>query len=122
MSEKKPKRQIIAIDFDGTVCKYPRFVSPGNIPFEPIDGAKEALETIHKYFRIVIFSVRANNETGKKAIIDWMTENQIPFDDVTDRKPHSVLYIDDNAIRFEGDWKKTLKDISEVQHYSKSKK
>jgi hypothetical protein len=122
MTESKPKKQSIAIDFDGTLCEYPKFIAPDKIPYEPIEGARDAVVTLSKYFKIVVFSVRAKTEPGKKAIAEWMSKHDIPYNSITDRKPSSVLYIDDNAIRFEGDWKKILHAVSDWKHYLKNKK
>lgn len=119
MPNKNQRRQTIAIDFDGTICKFPKFISPSKIPYGPMEGAKEALDAIHEYFRVVVFSVRASTPEGAKAIATWMDENKIPFDSITSEKPHASLYIDDNALRFEGDWKATLQQITEIKHYSK---
>lgn len=121
MPDKKPKRPNIAIDFDGTIAKYPKFISPGDIPFGPIEDAKESIEVLAKHFRIVIFSVRAKTEDGRKGIADWMAKHKIPYNSITDKKPSCRLYIDDNAIRFEGNWKQTVKDVAEFVHYTKKK-
>lgn len=121
MSENKPKRQSIALDFDGTLCQYPKFIAPDKIPFGPVEGAKEAVDTLSKYFRIVVYSVRARTEPGRKAIADWMDKHDMHYDNITDKKTPSVLYVDDNAIRFDGNWSKILHEIADWQHYAKRK-
>jgi histidinol phosphatase-like enzyme len=107
-----PKKLKILIDFDGTICKEGKFVAPHIIPFGPEPFAVEAIKKLSDYFTIVVYSVRAQSEGGKKAIEVWMKKYGIPFSKVTNKKEMAVLYIDNRAIRYTGDWKKTLSEVA----------
>jgi hypothetical protein len=107
-----PKKLKILIDFDGTIAKEGPFVAPHIIPYEPEPLAREALEKLSEFFTVVIYSVRAQSEGGKKAIEDWMKKYDIPYSKVTNKKEMAVLYIDNRAIRYTGDWKKALREVA----------
>jgi hypothetical protein len=109
-----PKKLKISIDFDGTICEEGPFVAPHIIPYGPEPFAVEAVTKLSKYFTIIVFSVRAQSEGGKKAIEDWMSKHKVPYSKVTDRKEGCVLYIDNRALRYIGDWKETLKQVANV--------
>ncbi len=101
----------LCIDFDDTL--YNRSTS------EPIDGAAEALAQLtSEGYTILILSSRINPELWgdlvkfrEKEIVDWMEHYNIPYDKIVPFKPPADLYIDDKALRFEGDWETTLKEI-----------
>lgn len=106
------KKLKILVDFDGTICQEGKFIAPHIIPFGPEPFAVEALKKLSEYFTIVVYSVRAQSEGGKKAIEDWMKKYDAPYSKVTNKKEMAVLYIDNRAIRYTGDWKTTLREVA----------
>jgi hypothetical protein len=103
-------RKTIALDFDGVIHQH---VSPWTVAHEihdlPVPGAfafiKEALDE----FDVTIFSARANDSRGARAILDWLVKYWGEADTtllgrlvITARKPHAFIYIDDRGWRFEG--------------------
>ena len=101
----------LSIDFDDTLCD--RSTS------QPLQGAPEALKQFKSEgYTILISSSRMNPELWgdlvkfrEKEIADWMKQHNIPYDRIVLFKPSADLYIDDKALRFEGDWKGTLEEI-----------
>lgn len=101
----------LCFDFDDTL--YHR--STG----EPIAGAAEALRQLHTDgYTILISSSRMNPELWgdlvqfrEKEIVEWMEKHKIPYNKIVPFKPAADPYIDDKALRFEGDWEKTLEEI-----------
>lgn len=80
----------------------------------PIDGAKEALETLRSQDNeIIIFTVMATTEGGTKAVEDWLVYYEVPFDEVTAIKPNADVFLDDKAIRFV-DWQQALADMEKL--------
>ncbi len=123
MPENKPKRKPnLVVDFDGTINSYlSGWKGPDNIPDPPTKGAKEALDQLSKHFRIIIFSVRAETEDGARGIKEYMEKYSLPFNKIQYKKPVGLI-IDDNCIRFTGDWFKTIEEIADFTHWHKKEK
>lgn len=96
-------RKTLAIDFDGTICKYQKF---GPIINPPNEGAKEIITQLKEAGWIIIIHtcrVRPDWEDVENSIdeIDaWLHKYEIPFDQITAIKPIATAYIDDRGIRF----------------------
>jgi predicted phosphatase len=65
-----------------------------------MDGAVEKITELSKTYRICIFTTRANTVSGEKAVMEFLNEYRVPWDEVIG-KPIAVAYIDDRAIHFE---------------------
>jgi hypothetical protein len=89
----------IALDFDGVMNTYTGWDGPGNL-FSPRPNLKEFLLELrdHKY-EVVIYSTRPAG-----AIISWLRDHDLSdlVHSVTNEKPLAIAYIDDRAIRFNG--------------------
>lgn len=99
--------QTIAVDFDGVIHLYGSGWQDGNIYDVPVPGVRTFLNGLHQEgWRIVIYSCRSNEgSNGAGAISAWLLAHDIPFDEVaTTGKPHADVYLDDRAVRFEGNW------------------
>ena len=131
----------IAIDFDGVIHKYSKGWQDGTCYDEPMEGAEEFLRDLMKYpgVSVFIFSTRSPWQIRRWLIekmpltfgpmaadclhvyLGWDVKI-IPFwkkfwnnKDVlgiTKRKLPAIAYIDDRAVKFDGDWKKVLNEIS----------
>lgn len=120
------RKQTIAVDFDGVIHQYSRGWQDGTIYDPPMPGAHEALERLHKRYRVSIFTTRVNpdmpggNEQLKR-VIDWLEEHGfedgVHFDEVTHAKPPAVVYIDDRALHFTS-WDQTLDELRERKRIS----
>ena len=110
MLSQRPTEKIAIIDFDGTLCK---FAFPDVGPPEP--HVREALETLKDAgYTIKIHSCRTATYWGNveerihhvASIYDFMREYGLPYDEVILNidKPIADVYIDDRAIRYEGNW------------------
>ena len=114
VEDKKSSKFVrtIAIDFDGVIHSYlSKFVSEEFIPDEPVEGIADLLNKLKDKYKIVIFSTRASTKRGKNAIINYMNDKGLYFDEVTNIKPAAFLYVDDRAIQFNGDCDKLYNDI-----------
>lgn len=122
---KGPKKAIKAaakrafVDFDGTIAK-------DDVPFPQIGkempGAREALQKLKDLgYKIVIYSVRANSQFGKKQILDWLEAHSIPFDELSNPKPNYDLLIDDKALQIGHgrSWEDVLSEVELRQKASK---
>ncbi len=87
----------IAIDFDGVIHKYSKAYHDGSIYDTPIEGAGDAIRLFKKKgYKVVCFTARDDVQ----GIMDWMKLYNIEVDEITNKKPRAVVYIDDRAIRF----------------------
>lgn len=113
----------IAVDFDGVIHSYTSpWVSAELIPDAPIPGAIAWLSEMVRHFNVIIFSARLtphdNTEAGwakaqdaKGAMLAWfrshgMTPAVLGQLELWDKpgKPTALVYIDDRAYRFEGEF------------------
>jgi len=109
----------IAIDFDGVLHTYDKGYFDGTCYGNPVPGAIEAIREISKEFKIIIYSAKAkpdrplvNGKKGTALVEEWLKKYEI-FDcisSITSEKPRAILYIDDNAYRFDN-WHNTLSFI-----------
>jgi hypothetical protein len=107
------RKPTICLDFDGTLHLY---TSPWGgaqvIPDGPTPGAREAVEElVLDGWRVIVLSARAQTLAGTEAIKQWLRMWRIPFDDVTAIKPSAVVYVDDRALRFTGNWAHILLEV-----------
>jgi len=54
---------------------------------------------------------------GRKALHKWLKKWKIKVDGIATEKPPCICYVDDRAVLFEGDWKKTINDILTFKSY-----
>jgi len=110
----------IGIDFDGVIHKCSKGFYDGTIYDPPIEGAREALERLSKKFVIIMYSAKARKDrmliegkTGIELIWEWLEKYDMKqfVKEVTAEKPRAVFYIDDKAVRFEGNWDNTFSDL-----------
>jgi len=120
MLSQRPVDKIAVVDFDGTLCKF-KFPDVG--PIEP--NVKEALATLKKAgYKIKIHSCRTATYWGREAergththlILDFLQKHELPYDeliiDPTMDKPIADVYIDDRAVRYDGNWLEIAEALS----------
>lgn len=106
-------KKTIAIDLDGVLNTYNGKYDKSNIP-DIKEGAKEFIKNLSEYYELVLFTNR-NPMLATK----WLIKNNLDvyFKEVTNIKPIAVIYIDDRAINFNGDYNKVLYDIKNFKTY-----
>ena len=102
----------VAIDFDGTIVEH-EYPKVGPLKKDSVTGIN-LLKELGCY--IIITSCRTSSKLHpgfverikqKQLIEEFLTENDILFDEVDDGSQGKVVadvYIDDHAIRFEDNW------------------
>ena len=104
----------ICIDFDGVLNDYTGWKGENEL-YEPKDGVYEFLDELKKLgFDLIIHSTR---DTSK--IVDWLFENRLEtyFVKITSNKEPAMIYIDDRGLKFNGNFKETLKDVKDFSTY-----
>jgi hypothetical protein len=103
------RRQTVCLDFDGVIHSYRSgWQGATNIPDPPIHGTAAAIDHLRKHYRVVVHSARCASPEGRQAVSTWLAKHGIEVDDVCEHKPPAMVYIDDRAIRFEGNWSDTF--------------
>lgn len=92
----------IVFDFDGVINSYTSgWVSPTDLPDLPVEGIRETIAEIMTKYKVVVVSTRCCYEGGIEAISKWLEKYDI-VDSVSAEKPPAIVYIDDRAVRFDG--------------------
>lgn len=105
-------KQTVVFDFDGVIHSYTSgWKGATIIPDPPVPGIKEAIDKIRQLYNVVIVSSRCSSPEGVAAIMGYLKAHGIVVDDVVKEKPPAVVYIDDRAIRFNGDPSDLLNQI-----------
>jgi hypothetical protein len=106
-------RKKILIDFDGVLNDYDGNFNKNELP-KIKEGAKEFIEKLNESADLYLFTTRNLMLSAK-----WLQENNIDkyFQDITNIKIPSYLYIDDRCICFKGEYDKTLDEINNFRVY-----
>jgi capsule biosynthesis phosphatase len=113
----------ICIDLDGVVCRL-REPDETYAEVQPVPGAVEKLRSLRAAGHyLILYTARHMKTCGGNVgqvvarqgatTMDWLKRHEIEFDEFHFGKPHADVYIDDNAIRFEG-WNQIAADGSSL--------
>jgi uncharacterized HAD superfamily protein len=87
----------IVIDLDGTICTEVKQFSRSLAT--PITGASQSLKSLKADGHIIIiYSARTWAEY--EMTVEWLTLNDIPYDQLILGKPQGDFWVDDRAIEF----------------------
>lgn len=105
-------KKTVAVDFDGVLNNYHGYI-PDELGTIRV-GAKEFLEELCSKYTVIIYSTRNSSD-----IIHWLKKYHLDkyVETVTNKKPPAVAYIDDRAIRFNGDYEQCLADFTEEAYW-----
>lgn len=122
-------KPVLAVDFDHTItkkclaCDINLKDDKLQTKIELQEGAKEALQSLSKKFKIWIFTgdptlvtesagLPNGERYGRKVsdIEQFLTKHDIPYDKVLQVKPPACFIIDDRAIHHKS-WKETIQEI-----------
>jgi hypothetical protein len=101
----------ICVDFDGVIADYTHAPKGWGIFGHPIDGARQALVKFKQEGHVIIIYT-CRNEIN--LIKEYLRVYKIPYDYINEsplnnenssHKPIADVYIDDRAVRFNGNWK-----------------
>ncbi len=110
------KKKTICIDFDGVLNTYTGWSGEDEL-FEMRDGCSDFLEKLSKIYKISVFTARNSNAVWK-----WLKKYDLDkfINEVTNIKVPAQVYIDDRAIRFDGDFHNTFSNIDKfIPHWKK---
>ena len=109
-------KKTIAIDLDGVLDEYTGKYDENSIP-KIKDGARDFIIKLSKDYDLVLFTTRKLMLATK-----WLIDNKIDkyFSDVTNVKPPAFIYLDDRALKFNGNYDDTLNAIKNYKVYWKN--
>lgn len=94
------KHKSVAIDLDGTLIEYHGWVGPTHFG-ATLPGAIAALSKLQaEGWRIIIHTARRDVDL----VAEHIQRAGIPCDELRAGKPGALYYIDDRALRYEGNW------------------
>lgn len=117
----------VAVDLDGTILEEPprgkRPAPPEQLELgSPLPGAQDALQELTSLgWRVSIYTARFGDERlPDETVKAWAAEisehlarHGIPFTDIwVGRKPRADWFVDNKAIRFDGDWGAILQQLT----------
>jgi hypothetical protein len=107
------RRPTVCLDFDGVIHAYTtEWAGETTISDPPTHGAGRAIERLRERYRVVVHSPRCRTEEGRTAIEHWLQKHGIAVDEICEHKPPAMVYLDDRAVRFEGDWNEAISAIN----------
>lgn len=104
----------VAVDLDGVLAEYNGFQGADVIE-GPTKWARRLLKQLNKKYKVIVFTCR-NTERAR----DWLAEHGlldlvagINYCQINGRmgKPVAVAYIDDRAVRWDGDLEAALQEV-----------
>ena len=108
----------LLIDLDGVLNEYGNEKYDQNHIPDIKKDAKEFLEKLYSLdkYSLVLFTTRNLLLASK-----WLIKNELDgyFDNITNVKIPAILFIDDRALCFKGDFTKTLEEIINFKPYYK---
>ncbi|MDB5623853.1 MAG: hypothetical protein JWR39_2416 [Devosia sp.] len=104
----------ICIDLDGTICEY-KSVTGDYATVRPLPYAAQAIRDWRAQGHYIILNTARHMKTTNgnvgmvlarqaKILFAWLDQHGIEYDEINFGKPHADLYLDDNAMRFDGNW------------------
>lgn len=97
----------VCIDFDGVLSAYKGWKGPEHTE-PPVPGAKEFVQRlIDEGYKVMIHTTR-----DMDVVSEWLSNYDFPEEVViVNYKPPALVYIDDRAHRFDGDWDSAYRAI-----------
>ncbi|MHC4405527.1 MAG: hypothetical protein ACYTG0_38265 [Planctomycetota bacterium] len=114
-------RRTVCLDFDGVIHSYSSgWCGADVIPDPPVHGARDAIARLRRQFKVVVLSSRCRTAEGREAVEAWLRRHSIEVDEVCSHKPPAMVYVDDRAVRFRGDWDDTIGEIVQFRRCCRS--
>jgi len=97
-------KPLLCLDFDGVLHRYSKGYHDATAYDVPTEGALDFVQEASEHFQICISSARANTETGRQQIREWLRQYGFPDLPIEVAKPPAFLTIDDRVHKFDGTW------------------
>ena len=107
------RKKNICIDFDGVMNTYTGWKGEEEL-FEMREGCREFIIKLAEIYNVVVFTTRK-----AEYVWAWLEKYQIKdfVNDVTDIKIPAEVYLDDRALKFEGNFLQSLDCIKNFKSF-----
>ncbi len=120
-----PRSKVICVDFDGVITQMVSSIEEFGEPIEGVQKSLRELKTLG--YRLIIHTARPNSDDHIAKLQSYLRVNRIPYDTIqtdpegpwSSSKPLADLYIDDRALRFEGNWTQAVQQAKELLGHEK---
>lgn len=128
-TRKYNRRLVICVDLDKTLLSYDKWNGRGSWG-EPLPGAREFLEELHKSGDIIIHTCRTSPSVVAPGVASWLLRNEVKdylnkngfvYDGIwcQEGKPNGDIFIDDKGLRIKEnpspkDYENTLLQVKEI--------
>lgn len=111
-------KKTVCIDLNGVLDQYTGWKGEGHMD-PPRPGAERFLAELAEDYRVVILTTQP-----AERVWEWLREYGLDqyVSDVTNRKPPALVYVDDRAVCFRGDFEETLREIRSFRPHWKEPK
>lgn len=122
----------VAVDFDGVIHAYTSpWVAAHVIPDGEVGGAILWLYDTIQHFDVAIFTTRGKTWRGRRAVRRWLQEKSgnlwyesperrgLEDVTVTAKKIPALIYLDDRAVRFDGQNFPTVQQVHAARPWNK---
>lgn len=124
------KKKVIAVDFDGTLCKY-GFPGIGDQEPNHVKLMMTLIEMRSQGHKLILWTNRGDNEEYKSLsdAVTWCKERGLEFDAVNENLPDQIklsgyspkimadVYIDDKALSFDERFQRdTICELGKIQN------
>lgn len=132
MGKAEGERYTVAVDFDGVIHEYTSpWIDAATIPDDPVPGAIHWLFRTIQHFDVAITSTRNCQRGGVRAMRLWLKKhadalwNESPgcrgLEEISfpKKKPTALIYLDDRAVRFDGENFPEKEEIHRLRPWNK---
>lgn len=104
-------KPVIALDFDGVLNNYCGWKGENQL-YEPLPCLEDFLKELNKEYTVIIFTCRTVSK-----VYTWLEQYGLReyIKVVTETKPKAHIYVDDRALKFEGNYLETLNQINKFK-------
>jgi hypothetical protein len=114
----KKKGRTACVDFNGVLDTYTGWKGPDHL-YPPREGVREFLEQLSAMYTVVVLTT-----FDHRKVRGWLRAHGLDglVSDVTNKKIPATVYIDDRAVRFDGDYGATLREVERFRtHWERAK-
>lgn len=108
---KEYEKPFVAVDFDGVLNKYDGWRGEDYL-FKPQSGVNYFLKKLNEDYTVIIYTCRYHDK-----VREWLKKYGLDeyVEAVTSVKPRACAYIDDRAIKYDGNYQEVLDELNSFE-------